>query len=451
LDDGSVWVAKPLPTGSVDFVHVNAHGVATTARWVKTTTSSKKTQQTSEGSASKYGQTEATLQAKYRFSIINPLSRRHPVMATLTPEFLSIQDSYMSVSASSGRYPPSKPILGRANTLAAPHRPSPLRPTSVRSLSMNAASEYDSDDSASVPEPQTERTSHPVDNATKLLISVTAVWIALQGGWSPYYTPPADHGSSVESTVGSATTSPSSKLGRRGTRSRGDSIEIANLPPHGHPTSPLPGGLHSREQSPVRNFCSGTHLPAWWETRTTSSPIVPTTVSPPPPVRSPTPDLSSFKPRRATSTGAAFMQRSRIASFNRAEEDSDPEHTKHRARCLSGGGQRTTARHSIGAAPTTPVQKAVLEAGPNVHPAPRDRSYQVSINNRLNDQPPGPRQGESSGNAKHVPPKPQPKMALPGPNPAPAPPLQVPPRQPQRRPFGTKVRDWFRRLGTHSR
>jgi hypothetical protein len=43
-------------------------------------------------------------------------------------------------------------------------------------------------------------------------------------------------------------------------------------------------------------------------------------------------------------------------------------------------------------------------------------------------------------------------MQIPGPNPAPAPPLvPVSPPQPQRRPFGTKVRDWFRRLGTHSR
>ncbi|RKU49296.1 hypothetical protein DL546_009791 [Coniochaeta pulveracea] len=372
-------------------------------------------------------------------------------MATLTPEFLTIQDSYTSVSTPSTRHPPSKPILGRANTLTAPHRHSPLRPTSVRSLSMNAASDYDSDGNACVPEPQAEQTAHPVDSATRLLISVTAVWIALQGGWSPYYTPPADHGSNVESPVGSATTSPSSRLGRRGTRSRGNSIDIANMPHHGHPRSPLSATLHSREHSPVRNFCSGSHLPPWWETRTTSSPVVPTALLPPPAVRSPTPDLSGIQPRRATSTGAAFMQRSRIASVNRAaEDDSDPEHTKQRGRCLSSGGQRTTARHSVGATPTTPVQKAVLEAGPNVHPARRERSYQVNINTRLDDQPPAHRQRDSSGGAKHIPPGSQPSMALPGLDPIPALPGTVTSAQAKRRPFGTKVKDWFRKLGTHS-
>jgi hypothetical protein len=321
----------------------------------------------------------------------------------------------------------------------------------VRSLSMNAASDYDSDGNAYVPDPPTERTSHPVDSATKLLISVTAVWIALQGGWSPYYTPPVDHGSSVESTVGSATTSPSSRIGRRGMRSRGNSIDIANMPHHGHPTSPLSATLHSREQSPARDFCSGSHLPPWWETRTTSSPVVPTAILPPPTVRSPTPDLSGMQPRRATSTGAAFMQRSRIASVNRAEEDSDPEHSKHRGRCLSSSGQRTTARHSVGATASPPVQKAVLEAGPNVHPARRDRSYQLNINTCLNDQPPAHRQRDSPGSAKHMPPGSQPNMALPdGLDPVPA--LSVTgTSQPQRRPFGTKVKDWFRKLGTHSR
>lgn len=459
LDDGSVWVAKPLPTGSFDFVHVNAHGVTTTARWVRRSSPKPASQQASEGSASRSSQmTIDPSETKYTFSIINPLSRRHPVMATLTPAFLNIQDSYTSVSTSSGRYPPSKP-LGRANTLATPHRSSPLRPTSVRSLSMNAAGD-DSDNAATLPEPANERAVHPVDDATKLLISVTAVWIALQSGWSPFYLPtvlpPSDH--HTESVAsGSATTSPpTTRLGRRGTRSRGNSFEITNLgpPPHAGPSnlSSASVGLRSRDQSPVGSLCSGTHLPPWWETRRATYPAT----SPPPAARSATPDLPSPLPRRATSTGAAFMERARIASINRVEEQSDAEQHKQCPRILSGGGQRTMIRHSIGATPT-PAQEPVTEAESKVSDKTVDRSFKVNI--ASHSQPerqvqsayyPPPQPQQASRNAKHA----SIHMA-----PAQLKPLMVVPEVPmvaephRKANFSTKMKNighWFRRLGAHS-
>ncbi len=39
------------------------------------------------------------------------------------------------------------------------------------------------------PEPESQRATHLIDDATKTLISITALWVALRSGWSPNYTP----------------------------------------------------------------------------------------------------------------------------------------------------------------------------------------------------------------------------------------------------------------------
>lgn len=385
LGDGSVWVAQPLPTGSFDFVRTDERGNTTTARWARRPVSKTAPAQPSTDPAARAGRATPESDVKYTFSIINPDSRRHPVMATLTPQFLDVHDTYTSVSSSSGRYPPCRPLSRSvtvtvaqqqsANANTTPTKPSPL----TRAVSTSAA-ELESDARRSVvqvqtppaPNPGGERTTHPVDEATKLLISVTAVFLALESGWSPYFRPhhtaaiAADHHPAADSSIASSTDRPSSSSRckpSRNTRRQSSDDYTADL------TSPSVSQTFRKgcsDDSPLQSFVSASPAVApapWWESATTTTQSLPA-----PSTQATTPTRPPQ--RRATSTGAAFMQRARMASAQQQVQqqaavfessDSEPQPAKQvqqqrrRSRVLSSGSRtetdrdrdRARARHSM--------------------------------------------------------------------------------------------------------
>lgn len=145
LNDGSVWISTPLPNGLYEFVSVDERGHKTTARWVRRSIKRGSVDISESGCVSDF---------KFTFSIINPNSRRHPILATMTQNKLDIPDFYTSVSQSAGKFPPTSPIRGEA----------PL-------------------DEALFP----ERATHAIEENTKRLIQVTGIWLALREGWSPYF------------------------------------------------------------------------------------------------------------------------------------------------------------------------------------------------------------------------------------------------------------------------
>ncbi len=155
LHDGTVWVATPVPNGPFEFISRNQSGTLTTARWVKRINKSKVQELSEAGLA-----TEALDEFKYTFSIINPNSRRHPILGTMTRNRLDIPDYYTSVSSSAGRFPPTSPI---------------------------GAYPLETDNPLLDDEPPPERTTHEIDDSMKNLIQVTAIWVALRQGWSPYF------------------------------------------------------------------------------------------------------------------------------------------------------------------------------------------------------------------------------------------------------------------------
>jgi hypothetical protein len=152
LSDGSVWVATPLPNGLYEFTTVNERGNAVTARWVK--------RSSRRSTAGVVENPVANNEFKFAFSIIDPNSRRHPIMASLTQSTLDIPDSYISVSSSAGKCPPTSPIRGFPG---------------------------DPDWQAPADELDSERTSHSLDENMKKLIQVTGIWVALRQGLSPYF------------------------------------------------------------------------------------------------------------------------------------------------------------------------------------------------------------------------------------------------------------------------
>lgn len=163
MNDGTVWEATPLNNNLYEFVHTDANGNITTARWVK-----KNTIRTSVDFSD--GITNTTKDFRFTFSVINPATRRHPIMATLTPDKLDIPDHYVSVSSSSAINPPTSSIDIYPGDSANPNQT--VSP---------------------------ERTTIAVDENLKTLIQVTSVWVALRRGLSPYF----KYSDSMASAVGS--------------------------------------------------------------------------------------------------------------------------------------------------------------------------------------------------------------------------------------------------------
>ncbi len=277
LEDGAVWVATPLPSGSINFVHVDAAGNQKTVRWAKRipgSRSSANTPPTSPKAGAESSLADSEAEAKFTFSIINPNSRRHPVMATLTHSTLDVQDTYTSVFKSSGRHPLSRPVSG---------------------ISDDQSIDLENDR-------EPPRASYPIDDATKTLISITALWVALRSGWSPNYTP----ASTPESPPAKRLSGRSAwgRLEDNPMQSSSSETSDTKLPKRASmpPTTSAAASLRGRSLSP--------------------EPVNP------PSAMAPTPPPKPI-PRRATSSGAAFMQRQLrtqvgTGAHPRASQDKEP-------------------------------------------------------------------------------------------------------------------------------
>lgn len=91
LNHGPVWEASPLPNGAYEFVSRDENGNRTVARWVPRRHLTRRRSHNGHG---KSEMSSAEQQRKFTFSIINPASRRHPVIATLYRSSIEISDRY---------------------------------------------------------------------------------------------------------------------------------------------------------------------------------------------------------------------------------------------------------------------------------------------------------------------------------------------------------------------
>lgn len=160
LSDGTVWTAKPRIQGSsvsYDFTTEDEFGKIRTARWARRRATGKPTAATAPTSPT--SSFSSSPEQRFTFSMIDPSCRRHPIMATLKPNQLEVQDTYTTVSQSAGRYPPTSSALGSPT----------LGP----------------DDDA----PRAERTVRPIEDWQKTLIQVTALWVVLHQGWVATFRP----------------------------------------------------------------------------------------------------------------------------------------------------------------------------------------------------------------------------------------------------------------------
>lgn len=139
FNDGPTWEATPLPNGSYEFVANTEHGPQT-MRWVLRGCKSRRT--------SGIQSTTPADTKRFTFSMIDPNTRRHPVAASMTRNYLEVFDEYT--------IPGSKP---------------PATDTSV----ISDTSQTDS---------PLEGSTFATDDRLRTLIVVTSIWVAFREGWS---------------------------------------------------------------------------------------------------------------------------------------------------------------------------------------------------------------------------------------------------------------------------
>ncbi|KFX89547.1 hypothetical protein V490_06950, partial [Pseudogymnoascus sp. VKM F-3557] len=155
LEDGSRWTAGPSAKGALELVKTDpVTGERTIARWVPRGTSRRNSLQTPARKM------DGAAEPKYQFSFIDPRTRRHPILATLTQGTLKISETYSPVTNSEEEHPP---------------------------ISARTSIDGDSDSNTTV----TATTEPPkiltVYQEQRLLIEVSAVWVALKQGWCPSF------------------------------------------------------------------------------------------------------------------------------------------------------------------------------------------------------------------------------------------------------------------------
>ncbi|OAF63395.1 hypothetical protein VC83_00117 [Pseudogymnoascus destructans] len=154
LEDGSRWTAGPSSKGVLELIKTDPlTGERTIGRWVPRGTSRRNSLQTPAR-----GTGPAGAEPTYQFSFIDPSTRRHPILATLTQGTLKISDTYSPVANSEEEHPP------------------------VSSRTSLDGEQGDGDSNMNV-----DRKVLTVYEEQRLLIEVSAVWVALKQGWCPSF------------------------------------------------------------------------------------------------------------------------------------------------------------------------------------------------------------------------------------------------------------------------
>ncbi len=153
-DGTSRWAVCSMPNGGYEFNTIDDHGLPRKARWVLKSAHSRRVSGTMPSSPQS-PMFQSGQDKKFNFSTISANSRRHPIIATLTPTRIDINDTYSIPSATS----PPTPIF-TTNT-----------PPSMTPSSIDANSFLDHSN-ANLP--------IVTDDALRRFVVVSGLWIAFQ-------------------------------------------------------------------------------------------------------------------------------------------------------------------------------------------------------------------------------------------------------------------------------
>ncbi|KAJ6108213.1 hypothetical protein N7523_009536 [Penicillium sp. IBT 18751x] len=162
LNFGPTWEATPLPSGSYEFVARTDNGVQV-MRWALR--GSKNRRVSAPSGAQVRDDTK-----RFTFSVIDPTTRRHPVIASMTKNQLEVFDEYAAVV--------------RSNTGTGTGA---TTPSSARSVISDMSDEEPND-----------ANKITLEDSLRTLIIMTGIWVAFREGWSqnfsysdPLFSPPA--------------------------------------------------------------------------------------------------------------------------------------------------------------------------------------------------------------------------------------------------------------------
>ncbi|KAL2823935.1 hypothetical protein BDW59DRAFT_91322 [Aspergillus cavernicola] len=142
LNCGLVWEATPLPNGSYEFA-ANTDSGLMILRWVRRGPKKRRV-------SAPPGSILPEDTRRFTFSVIDPTTRRHPVIASMTRNLLEVYDRYSLPSTA------------------------PSSPTSAMSI-ISDGSEMDIPLDQQVIE---------TDEKLRMLIIITSIWVAFREGWS---------------------------------------------------------------------------------------------------------------------------------------------------------------------------------------------------------------------------------------------------------------------------
>ncbi|KAJ6084090.1 hypothetical protein N7486_010890 [Penicillium sp. IBT 16267x] len=170
LNFGPTWEATPLPSGSYEFVACTKNGLQV-MRWALRAGRNRRmsAQPSSEPREDN---------KRFTFSVIDPNTRRHPVIASMTRNQLEVFDEYNTVT--------------RSNT-------GPTTPSS----GMSVISDLSDNDALDL---NTDANVVTVEDGLRTLIIVTGIWVAFREGWSSNF----NYGDPLSSPVGKNIVSPAS-------------------------------------------------------------------------------------------------------------------------------------------------------------------------------------------------------------------------------------------------
>ncbi|KAJ6100983.1 hypothetical protein N7499_000613 [Penicillium canescens] len=177
LNFGPVWEATPLLSGSYEFVAQTENG-AQVVRWALRGGRNRRMTAPAGMNSREEGK-------RFTFSVIDPTTRRHPVIASMTRNQLEVHDEY-SMTARTGT--------------------GPTTPTSAMSVVSDASDDTPLDANIVT-----------LDDGLRTLIITTGIWVAFREGWSHNFS----YGDPVSSGV-KPVTSPSASRNTSPTVARND-------------------------------------------------------------------------------------------------------------------------------------------------------------------------------------------------------------------------------------
>ncbi|KAL4960445.1 uncharacterized protein BDV14DRAFT_192939 [Aspergillus stella-maris] len=159
LNTGIVMEATPLPNGSYEFAAHTDSGLMI-MRWVRRGPRKRRL-------SAPPGSIVPEDNRRFTFSVIDPTTRRHPVIASMAVNHLEIYDKYSLPSTA------------------------PSSPTSAMSVISDISEDFPLDQQVM-----------ETDEKLRLLITITSIWVAFREGWSHnfHYTDAAANGKGSRST-----------------------------------------------------------------------------------------------------------------------------------------------------------------------------------------------------------------------------------------------------------